>query len=338
MSRAPSACAMVAALALSGAAFAADMPAPAYSVVARISGPDGGWDLLDVASSAHRLYVARTSGVMAVDLGTLAVTPALLATQRGHSAMPIPGTTRVIATDGAANTATVFEGATGRVVATLKVGTKPDAVAWDPATRTVWVMNADSGDISVIDPAGLKVIATVAVGGSLELGAADGAGRLYVNIEDQNAVAVIDTRARKVLARYPLAGCEEPTGIAYARDVKRILSACANGVAKVTATDGRDLATLTIGPRPDGALYDQDRHLAFVPSGGDGTLAEISLTGTPRVLATIPTARGARTAALEPATGRIYLPSAAYLPAVGSARPQAIPGTFAVLVVAPGAR
>ncbi len=338
MSRAPSLCAMVAALALSGAAFAADKPAPAYSVVARIPGPDGGWDLLDVASAGHRLYVARTSGAMAVDLDTLAVTPTLLTTQHGHSAMPIPGTTRVISTDGTANTATLFEGATGAVVATLKVGTKPDAVTWDPTTRTVWVMNADSGDISVIDPVKLKVIATVAVGGSLELGAADGGGRLYVNIEDQNAVAVIDTRARKILARYPLAGCDGPTGIAYARDVKRILSACANGVAKVTAPDGKDVATLTIGPRPDGALYDQDRHLAFVPSGGDGTLAEISLTGTPRVLAMIPTARGARTATLDPATGRIYLPSAAYLPAVGTARPQAIPGTFAVLVVAPAVK
>lgn len=161
MSRTLSGCGLVAALALSGAASAADKPAPAYAVVGRIAGPDGGWDLLDIASARHRLYVARTTGVMAVDLDTLAVTPTLLTTQRGHSAMPIPGTTQVISTDGATNTATLFEGATGAVVATLKVGTKPDAVAWDPSTRTVWVMNADSGDISVIDPVKPKVVATV---------------------------------------------------------------------------------------------------------------------------------------------------------------------------------
>ena len=87
MSRTLSGCGLVAVLALSGAASAADKPAPAYAVVGRIAGPDGGWDLLDIASARHRLYVARTSGVMAVDLDTLAVTPTLLTTQRGHSAM-----------------------------------------------------------------------------------------------------------------------------------------------------------------------------------------------------------------------------------------------------------
>jgi YVTN family beta-propeller protein len=322
-------------LLLAGAAAAQAPTAPSYRVVSRIAGPDGGWDLASVDAASGRLYVARSEGVMAVDLATGKVTPNLVPSTRGHAALPIPDSTRVLSTSGGANTATIFEGMTGEIVASLAVGKNPDAVAYDPATRTLWVMNPGSGDISVIDPAIAQVVATVAVGGSLELGAADGEGRLYVNVEDQNDVAVIDTRTRQLVTRFPLMGCDRPTGIAYAPDVRLIVSACANGVAKVSAPDGHEMASLAIGPRPDGALYDAQRHLAFVPSGGDGTLAVIRLSPTPEIIERVETAKGARTAALDPATGRIYLPSAQYAPAIGAARPAALPGSFTVLVVAP---
>jgi YVTN family beta-propeller protein len=77
----------------------------------------------------------------------------------------------------------------------------------------VWVMNADSGDISIVDPRVAKVVATVPVGGSLELGVAYGKGMMFVNVEDRNDVAVFDTRTRRLVERFPLAGCDGPTGI-----------------------------------------------------------------------------------------------------------------------------
>ncbi|MFI4994717.1 MAG: YncE family protein [Hyphomicrobiales bacterium] len=325
----------LAVLLLVGAAVAQTAAPPSYRILARIAGPDGGWDLAGVDPVSGRLYVARPSGVMAVDLAIGQVTPNLVPSNRGHAALPIPGTTRVISTNGGNDTATVFEGATGQVIASLPVGKNPDAAAYDPATGSLWVMNAGSGDISVVDPASAQLVATVAVGGALELGAADGEGHLYVNVADRNEVAVIDTRARKLVTRFPLRGCNHPTGIAYAPDARLILSACANGVAKLSAPDGHEVASLAIGPRPDGALYDARRGLAFIPSGGDGTLAVISLSPKPEVVQSLETAKGARTAALDPSTGRVYLPSAQFASAVGAARPVAVPGSFAVLVVGP---
>ncbi|MGA7327843.1 MAG: YncE family protein [Rhodomicrobium sp.] len=328
--------AFVAALLLfAGAAAAQDSTASSYKIVSRIAGPDGGWDLLDVDSVRGRLYVARTGGVMAVDLATSTVTADLVKGSQGHGALVIPGTSQVIATNGANGTAVIFEGATGQIIATLTVGTKPDAIAFDPATKTIWVMNPGSGDISVIDPVAAKVIDTVAVEGSLELAAADGEGRLYVNVEDKNDVAVIDTRSRKLIERFALAGCDGPTGVAYAPDAKLILSACKNGVAKIMAADGHEVARLAVGARPDGALYDVNRHLAFVPSGGDGTLSIISLSPSPKVVGVVATAKGARTAALDTSTGRIYLPSAQFALPAGNTRPSVIPGSFEILVVAP---
>ena len=320
---------------LAVAATAASAATPTYRVVGETKGADGGWDLLSVDPVAHRLYVARAEGVSAVNLATGAITDRLVPAQRGHAALAIPGTSEVIVTNGNADTATIVDGRTGKIRATIAVGKKPDAVAYDPATRTVWVMNADAGSISVVDPVSAKVVATVTVGGSLELGAADGRGRLYVNVEDRNDVAVLDTRKRKLVAREPLPGCDGPTGIAYDPATRETISACANGIALVLSAKGRVVTTLPIGKRPDGAVFDERRHLALIPSGAEGTLSVITLSPKPHVVATVTTAKSARTIALDPSTGRAYLPAADLQPVVGTERPKAVPGTFRILVVAP---
>ena len=310
-------------------------PVPTYRVIDQIKAGDGGWDLLSVDPGAKRLYIAHGDRVTAVDLAAGNVTDKLAPADRAHAALAIPGTGEVLVTNGNADSATIVDGRTGQVRATIPTGKKPDAAAWDPATRTLWVMTPGDGAITVIDPASAKVVATVDVGGSLELGAADGHGRLYVNAEDKNDVAVIDTRTHKLIRREPLPGCDGPTGIVYDPATCETVSACANGVAVVLSDAGKLVASLPIGKRPDGAAFDERRHLALIPSGADGTLSVIQLSPTPRVIATVATAKSARTIALDPSTGRAYLPAVDLLPAVGNERPKAVPGTFRILVVAP---
>jgi len=180
------------------------------------------------------------------------------------------------------------------------------------------------------------VLGTVTVGGSLELGAADGQGHLYINVEDRNEVVVVDTRARMVVRRFALAGCEGPTGIAYDPSSREIVSACGeNAVAVVSSPEGRQIARLPIGKGADGAAIDAKRHLALVPAGRDGNLTVIRLGAKPAVIGQVATAVSARTIALDPSTGWAYLPSAKLAPAAGNDRPKSIPGTFRVLVVAP---
>jgi YVTN family beta-propeller protein len=309
--------------------------APSYHVVAQLPAGDGGWDIASVDPVDRRLYVGRTDGVTAIDLTTGKATDRIVPGQRVHAALPIPGTREVISTNGESNTATVFDGRTGRVRATIATGKRPDAAAYDPATRTLWIMDAGSGEATVVDPATAKVLATVPIGGSLEFAAADGKGRLYVNVEDKNEVAVIDTKARKVVSRFPLAGCDGPTGIAYDPAAGAIVSACANGVAIVSSPAGRQIARLTIGEGADGAAFDPKRHLVLIPAGRDGNLTVIRLRPVPAVVEQIATAVSARTIALDPTTGRAYLPSATLAPPVGNERPKPLPGTFRVIVVAP---
>ncbi len=313
--------------------------APHYRVAARIKGADGGWDYASFDPVRRRLYVSRTDTIMTVDVDSGAVTAKLAPASRSHIILAIPGTAKILETDGGTNTARILDAVTGAELAAIPTGKGPDAAVIEPVTGLAFVMDHAGGDVTVIDTAAQTVVGTIPVGGVLEFAAADGAGRIFVNIEDKGEIAVIDARARTVTGRYTLAGCEEPSGLAYAPQSKLLVAACANGKAKVlNAADGSEVATLTIGPRPDFAISDPGRGQVLIPSGGDGTLAVISVANAKavKVVQTVQTQIGARTGTVDPKTGRVYLPTAKYLPPdKPGTRPTMVPGSFEILVVEP---
>lgn len=326
---------------LFAAAWAASaVAAPTYAVSGHIKGGgDGGWDLVTFDPAHGRVFIARAGGVNVVDVATATIsTLTIPGNGRMHEPVPLNRGALLLVTDGTANVAHLIDAATGAAVTDVAVGQKPDAATFDPATGLALVMNGKSSDVTLIDPKSRKAVATVAVGGGLEIGAVDGKGRAFINIEDQNQIAVIDLKARKVVGRYALPGCEGPTGLAYAANAGVLISSCANKVAKVLrAADGADVGTLTIGAGPDTVVYDPARKLAFIPCGRDGVLEVIAVRGPKdvAVVQTVPTQIGARTGTVDPKTGAIYLPTAKYV-RLPNGLPDIVPGTFEVLVVTPG--
>jgi len=331
----------VAALSLAAAALAgAVSAAPSYSVTDHLKGAgDGGWDYASFDPVHGRVFISRAGGVTVVDVATKAVSVLTIpGVGRMHESLPLDHGRLLLVTDGNANAAHLIDAGTGVSVADISTGQKPDAAAFDPATGLALVMNGHSGTVSLIDPAARKAVGDITVGGSLEFAAADGRGKVFVNIEDQNQIAVIDTKARALAGHYALPGCTSPGGIAYAANAGVLIVACQNKVAKVlNAADGHDLGTLTIGAGPDSVFYDPARHLAFIPCGRDGVLEVIAVRGPHdvAVVQTAPTELGARTGAVDPATGAIYLPTAKYERAANGL-PSIVPGTFEVVVVTPG--
>ncbi len=304
--------------------------------VARIAGPDGGWDYASFDAARRRVYVAHDLSVMAIDADTGKVTAEFAAGSHLHAVVPVPRTDLIVTTNSGDDTARVLSAADGKPIASIPTAKGPDGAVYDPSTGLVMVVDGDSGEITLVDPKAGTAVGLIHVGDGLEYPAADGKGRLYVNVEDRNEIAVVDIAARKAIARYPLGDCHGPTGLALVAG-GRLISACANGVAKILdAPSGRVIATLKIGAGPDAVLYDKTRGLAYIPSGRTGTLAVIALSGKAdnTVIDTVPTQVGARTGAVDPKTGRIYLPVAQYLsPAPAGKRPAPKPGTFEVLVV-----
>ncbi|MGI8841936.1 MAG: YncE family protein [Caulobacteraceae bacterium] len=328
---------LAAACLLAGAAATAapgDGPS-GLKVIARITGPDGGWDYASFDPGRRRVYVAHGSSVMAIDADTGKVTANFAAGAHLHAVVPVPGTGLIVTTNSGDDTARVLSADSGKLIASIAAGKGPDAAAYDPWSGKVMVIDGDAGQVTVVDSKAGKAVGSIAVAGGLEFAVADGKGRLYINVEDRNEIAKVDIGARKVLARYPMPGCQGPTGLALVAS-DRLISACANGVAKILdAASGREVASLKIGGRPDAVLYDAGRRLAYIPSALTGTLAVIALSGKAdnTIIDTVPTQTGARTGAVDPQTGNIYLPTARFLPAVAGKRPAPKPGTFEVLVL-----
>lgn len=300
------------------------------AVVDQIDGPRGAWTFASIDPAHRRLYVGRTDGVLAVDLASRKVTPLPLNGRRVQMTIPVPGGDLVVAAASGPDAAVLMNGLTGAVVAELPAGRAPETAAFDPSSGLVAVMAA-SEEVTLIDPARKKVVGRIPMGAIMESGASDGHGRLYVNLEDKHAIGVVDVPARKLLETWPLGDCDDPTGLGYDPVRHWLIAACGNHMAKVVSTaTGAVIATLPIGDEPDAVMIDVRRRTAFIPCS-EGHLAVIGLAGRqPRVVASVVTAQGATTGALDPGTGRVYLP-VGRAPSTGFGG-RAIPG-FAVLVV-----
>jgi hypothetical protein len=315
-----------------------------YKVVDRIKLPDGGWDYIVSDPEHGRIIRTRTDGADLIDVKTGKVTT-LKNTGNGHMIVPVPGTNLgVLPLRMPAMTNRIMDTAADKVVADVPGGEAPDGAVYDPFSKHVFVANHNGGTVTEIDPAGGKSVAQIEIGkaGKLEFPASDGTGRVFVNIEEPGIVAVIDVKMQKKVAEWKMAGCEDASGLAYTgAKTKLLIASCGNGVAKViSAVDGKEVASIPIGKGPDSVIYDDQRQLAFIPCGRDGVLEVIS-TADPAKVAKVQEAKTqllARTGALDPASGRIYLMTATIDTAAGpgpAGRPVPKPGSFEMIVVAP---
>ncbi|HVS97244.1 MAG TPA: hypothetical protein VHE54_12205 [Puia sp.] len=297
----------------------------------RIGSP-GGWDYIAVGPD-KKVYVSHGTQVNILDQKT------------GDSVGVIPNTTGVhgIAFDehggkgytsnGRLNTVTVFNLKTAAVEGQIATGQNPDAIMYEPFTKTIITCNGRSKNLSIIDCASGKVTDSIALDGKPETAVSDGEGKIYVNIEDKNEISEVDMRTRTVVASWPL-GAEGPTGLAIDMKTKRLFAGCDKQLVVVDATSGAIVAKLPIGNGCDGVGFDEGLRLVFA-SCGEGVLTVIKETSGSSfsVIGNVPTKRSARTCAVDSRTHTVYLPAAETEPAQAGQRPRMIPGTFQVLVV-----
>jgi len=306
------------------AARATEAPAgaapPAYRVSAHVSlGAGKRWDYVTLDGSAGRLYLAHADKVEVVDVQTNTHVGTISGLQGTHGVATAPALGKGFISDGKANAVVIFDLRTLAIVGSVPVGKNPDAIVFDPVTGRVAVFNGGSHDATVLDAAAAKVITpSIPLGGKPEFARLDGAGHAYVNIEDTAEVATVDLKESRVLRRYSIAPCEEPTGLANTA-TGQLISVCHNHLAVVSdPATGSVLATAPIGERPDGVVYDSG--YAYSANGGDGTISVLAVSPTSATtIATIPSRRTARTIEVDPRTHALYLPSLADAPATAPA-------------------
>jgi DNA-binding beta-propeller fold protein YncE len=295
------------------AAPAEPAPASELKVLKTVIGSgDGGCDFITADNQGRLAYVTRATRVMVFDIEAGKLVGEVPDVPGAHGVALAPDAGLGFATCGKDNSVNVFDVKTLKSVKRIKTGAKPDAIFYDPASKKVFVCNNGSGDLTVIDPSALdKEPVTLALGGKLEVGVADGAGRAYVNVEDKSEVVAVDTKALKVLAHWPLTGGEGPTGLAIDVAHRRLFSGCGNQQMVVLDADsGKILGTAPIGAGVDGVAFDPTLGIAVSSNGKDGTMTIVreGPAGTFKAVQTLKTAKGAKTIDVDTKTHRFYTP------------------------------
>ncbi|HUK32691.1 MAG TPA: YncE family protein [Vicinamibacterales bacterium] len=310
--------------------------ASGYHVLNEIKvGGEGGWDYPSIDSAARRLYLSHATHVVVVDLDAGKVVGDIPDTPGVHGIAIARDLDKGFISNGRGNNVTIFDLKTLKATGTVATEMNPDAITYDPSSKRVIAFNGRSKSASVIDAKTGKVVATIALGGKPEFGAADGKGKIYDNLEDTNEIAEIDVAKGTLVKKYPLTGCEGPSGLAMDQKARRLFSVCGNRVMAVSDPDkGTVVATPAIGAGPDGVVFDSGTGYAM-SANGDGTLTIVQQVGGKYdVVDNIATERGARTIALDDKTHRVYLPTATFGAApTGGGRAAMLPDSFKVLAV-----
>ncbi len=329
-------------LALSSLAFG---PA-GYKLAKTISiGGEGGWDYLNADAANRRLYVSHATEVDVVDLDTQAVVGKIPGTNGVHGIAFANELQRGFVSDGRDNQVTIFDLKTLNVISTAKTGTNPDGIVYDPYSKRVFTFNGRSKDMTAIDAETGNVAGTVSLGGKPEFPATDGAGHVYVNIEDRNEIVQFDPKSLEIQHHWSLdPQCDSPSGLAIDTHSRRLFSVCENKVmAVVDADSGKIITTVPTGAGTDAAAFDPGTNLAFASNGQDATLSVVKEESPDKfsLVENVKTQRGARTMALDTKTHTIYLSDAEMGPAPAATadnphpRPKMVAGTFKLLVMTP---
>src|SRR5438067_4574290 len=197
-----------------------------YQVLTEIPiGGEGGWDILTIDNAARRLYLAHSTKVVVVDLNKNAAVGEVADTPGVHAFVAVPELQRGFSSNGKESKSSVVDLTTLKTISKIDTGANPDAVVYEPQHREIYVFNHTGNSATVIDAKAAKVSATISLAGSPEFAVVDqAAGRVYCNIEDKSEVAVIDSMKHEVIAVWPLAPGEEPTGIALDAAHHRLLA------------------------------------------------------------------------------------------------------------------
>jgi DNA-binding beta-propeller fold protein YncE len=349
---------LLAALALFGsiasAAHAED--AGGYQVLQiQLVGGDGGFDYVTADADGRNLYVARSgpAGHIGVfNLDTLA---------------PVGDIEGVSAHGGAVDTATghgfatsapvtMFDAKTFAVLKKIAVQGNPDGYLNDPYNHHFYILSHSEPNVTVLNDKDGEILGTINIGGAPEQAATDGHGRIYIDIADKGAIAVIDANSIKMIGRFDLSsrggGC---AGLALDTGNSILFAACRekNNLIILSAKDGHIISELPTGVGCDGVVFNPSTMEVF-SSQGDGTLTVVKEDSPTsfHVEQTVATPERAKTLTLDAKTNRLYLVTAEYGPVPTTAttnataalppgapdwmrrpRPPMIPHSFQILVV-----
>jgi YVTN family beta-propeller protein len=288
-------------------------PPSGYHIIKNVPVPGtGGWDYVAVDESARRVYISHATQVEVMNADTFELVGTIPNTPGVHGIAIASKFGRGFITAGKSDSVVIFDLKTLKSLGEVKVGKKPDAILYDPATKHVYVMNGDSDSTTVINAADGKVVGTIDLGDGPEFAVADGKGGVYINLEGKAETVHIDSNAMKVLHHWPLAPGKTATALAFDPQTRRLFAGCRGGQLMVVldADSGKVVTTAAIGDHVDAAAFDPATKLVFMSTGA-GTITVFHQDSADKytLLENLTTNPGSKTMALDPKTHNLFVPA-----------------------------
>jgi len=295
-------------------------------------GGEGGHDYIVAEPGTNRVFISRETHFTVVDgetgrpLGDIPNTPGV------HGVALVPKWNHGFTTNRGDSTVTMFDLKTLAFIKKIPIAVGGlDGIMYDPSIDRVILTNHSrpAGTAVAIDPNTGDITGTAKLEDQSPEGAAsDEAGRLFVNNESKNTIQVIDEKTMTAVASWPVAPCEEPTGIAYDKASKRIFSGCSGTSVAVDATNGKVVAKIANGEGVDALGWDPGEKLIYIPAGEDGNVTVVHEDAPDKysVVATVPTLRGGKTIAVDPVKHVAYVFAVQYGPPPASTPNAPAPG------------
>jgi DNA-binding beta-propeller fold protein YncE len=307
------------------------LPGTAHAQTFRVQkfeiGGDGGTDYLTAEPGTGRVFVSRGNHVMVIDGPTGKVIGDIPNTPRMHGIALAPKWNHGFTTNAGDSSVTMFDLKTLAVIKKIPTRTGGlDGIMYDDFSDRVVLTNHSrpKGTATGIDARTGDVVAVAELEDDAPEGAAsDGRGKLFVNNEGKSTMQVLDAKSMQVLASWPLAPCDGPTGIAYDRANDRIFSGCSKKSVVLDAKSGHIVATIDNGDGVDALSFDPSQKLIYIPAGRDSNVTVVRQDAPDKytVVATVPTMRGAKTITVDPVSHAAYLFQPEYGPAPAGAPP-----------------
>jgi len=300
-------------------------------------GGEGGFDYITVDAKSHRIYVPRSTHTMVIDADSGKTVADITGQKHNHGVALAPELGRGFISDGAGSIV-IFDLNSNAVLGTVAAKDDADGIIYDKSTGLVLVACGDAGALVTLkadaDPKTAAIDAPIELGGKPEYLAADGSGKVFVNLEDKNQVAVVDLKVRKVLAHWPVAPGGSPVGLAIDTEKHRLFIGCRKPqkMLVMSTDDGTVVGDFPIAAGVDATRW--DGHQAFASTReGKLSVAE-EKDGKWEAVETVTTGLGTKTMDIDNAAHKIYLPTAQFEEAKPGTRPAAKPETFMIVIVA----
>lgn len=303
-----------------------------YTLHAKISlQGNGSWDYMKVDEATNRLFITHADRAHVVNLKTNKEIDEIQNLKGAHHIILLPQFNKGFITNGTNNTVLVFDYRKLDSITTIKInGENPDPMCYDSYSKKLFVF-CDNNVAVMIDPATDKTTGEIKLNGAPEFPLPDGKGLIYNNLEDKDAMEIIDVTKKQVIKTYNLKKGAAPTGMAGDFKNERLFIVCrgTNELAILDNKTGEIITSVPIGKKVDGAYFDESNHL-IICSGGDGTLTFIKQKNKNEygVLQTLSTKAGAKTMAFDMNTKNIYVCTASF----SKGGNKIIPGSFEILV------